>query len=44
MGIWNVSLMETFLLKLGYINLRKVRGHVVDIALSAAQFHCLIYW
>ena len=37
MGICNVSLVETFLLKLGYINLRKARTHVVDIARSLVQ-------
>lgn len=40
MGICNVSLTETFLLKLGYVNLCTVCAHTVDVPLSFIQFHC----
>lgn len=37
MGICNVSLVETFLLKSGYINLCKVWTRLVDIGRSPVQ-------
>lgn len=40
MGICNVSLVETFLLNLGYINFCKARTCVVDIVLSLVQVNC----
>lgn len=42
MGICNVSLVETFLLKLGYINLRKARTRTVDIGRSLVQVNCSV--
>lgn len=42
MGICNVSLVETFLLKLGYINLYKAQTHIVDIARLIVQVNCLV--
>lgn len=42
MGICNISLVETFLLKLGYINLGKARARVVDVAHSLVRVDHLI--
>lgn len=42
MGICNISLVEKFLLKLGYINLYKAWTHTVDIAHLIVQVNRVV--